>query len=261
MGQGKLTFLGTGTSQGIPVIACDCEVCTSIDSNDKRLRTAALLTIHGKNYVIDTGPDFRQQMLQGEVKSLEGVLFTHEHKDHVAGLDDVRAFNFRQKKAMNIYCTPAVETALKREFYYAFEPADKRYPGVPELVINAISNTPFNLDGVEVIPIQVWHHKMPVKGFRVGNMAYITDANRIDPEELEKLKNLDVLVLNALRKSYHISHFTLNEAVELIQTLKPKQAYLTHISHLLGKHEEVNRELPSGVQLAHDGLEVGFKVC
>ncbi|MFN3916943.1 MAG: MBL fold metallo-hydrolase [Flavobacteriales bacterium] len=255
---GKLTFLGTGTSQGVPVITCECDVCISTDNKDKRLRTSALIEVGDKTILIDSGPDFRQQMLREKVKSLDAILFTHEHKDHIAGTDDVRAFNHRQQRTMEVFCTLPVEHALKREFHYAFEPVDKRYPGVPSININSIKNYPFEVSGVEITPIEVWHHKMPVLGYRIGNMAYITDANRIENEELKKLEGLDVLVLNSLRKSYHISHFTLDEAVALAKKLKPKMTYLTHISHLLGKHNEVNAALPENIKLAFDGLKVDF---
>jgi phosphoribosyl 1,2-cyclic phosphate phosphodiesterase len=255
---GLLTFLGTGTSQGVPVITCECDVCSSGNSKDKRLRTSALIEIEGRTIVIDSGPDFRQQMLREKVKSLDAILFTHEHKDHIAGTDDVRAFNHKQQHAIEVFCSLPVEKALKREFYYAFEPADKRYPGVPSINITLIENKPFRLLGIDVEPIQVWHHKMPVLGYRIGNMAYITDANRIEDEELKKLEGLDVLVLNSLRKSYHISHFTLDEAVALAKKINAKATFLTHISHLLGKHDEINAELPENIKLAFDGHKVEF---
>lgn len=250
----KVTFLGTGTSQGVPVIACDCAVCLSENEKDKRLRSSVLIEDKGKTLVIDTGPDFRQQMLRENVQQLDAVVFTHEHKDHIAGLDDVRAFNFKQQKDMDIYASEAVQKALKREFYYAFE--EHKYPGVPHLNLKTITSDPFKIEGVEMIPIDVWHYKMPVKAFRVDNFTYITDANRIEEEELEKIKGSDVIVINALRKQEHISHFTLTEAVELLKELNPKKAYLTHISHLLGKHDEVQKELPDFIQIAHDGLKI-----
>ncbi len=253
----KLTFLGTGTSQGVPVIGCQCAVCKSVDPRDNRLRTSALISVGDKHIVIDTGPDFRQQMLRTGIRDLQGVVFTHAHKDHIAGLDDVRAFNFLNKRAMDIYATPDVQDALKREFHYVF--SDFKYPGIPQLNLQSINkDSPFDVNGVGFIPIEVMHYKLPVLGFRVSDMAYITDANYIAPEEMEKLEGLDVLVLNALRKEKHISHFTLDEAIEVIEKLKPKRAYLTHISHLMGKHADVARELPDGVFLAEDGLEVGF---
>ncbi len=250
----KVTFLGTGTSQGVPVIACNCEVCMSENSKDNRLRTSIMLEDKGKVIVIDTGPDFRQQMLRENVQQLDAVVFTHEHKDHVAGLDDVRAFNFKQKRDMDIYATPEVQTALIREFHYAF--AEYKYPGVPSLALHTINDNVFNIGEVELQPINVWHYKMPVKAFRIKNFTYITDANRIEDKELKKIKGSEIIVLNALRKTDHISHFNLAEAVELLKELKPKKAYLTHISHLLGKHDEVQQELPDFIEIAHDGLKI-----
>lgn len=252
----KITFLGTGTSQGVPVIACNCEVCLSKNPKDKRLRTSILIEDKGKVIVIDTGPDFRQQMLRANVQQLDAVVFTHEHKDHVAGLDDVRAFNFKQQKDMEVFATEQVQTALKREFYYAF--TEKKYPGVPNINLNSITNKSFKVGGVELTPIDVWHYKMPVKAFRVGNFTYITDANRIEENELEKIRGSEVIVINALRKEAHISHFTLDEAMELLKELKPKKAYLTHISHLLGKHDEVQKELPDFIEIAWDGLSINL---
>ncbi|MGB0887598.1 MAG: MBL fold metallo-hydrolase [Vicingaceae bacterium] len=248
----KITFLGTGTSQGVPVIACDCEVCLSKNEKDKRLRSSILIEEKGQTIVIDTGPDFRQQMLRENVQQLDAVVFTHEHKDHIAGLDDVRAFNFKQKKDMEVYATAETQVALKREFYYAF--LENPYPGVPKLNLNTIDTAPFNIGEVELTPINVWHYKMPVKAFRINDFTYITDANRIEAEELEKIRGSEVIVINALRKSDHISHFNLAQAIELLQELKPKKAYLTHISHYLGLHDEVQKELPNFIQIAHDGL-------
>ncbi|MCB0402082.1 MAG: MBL fold metallo-hydrolase [Flavobacteriales bacterium] len=252
----KITFLGTGTSQGVPVIACNCDVCLSDDPKDNRLRSSILVEQQGKVVVVDTGPDFRQQMLRANVQQLDAVVFTHEHKDHVAGLDDVRAFNFKQQQDMEIYATERVQQALKREFYYAFETA--KYPGVPHLNLHTIDQDPFQIEGMEFIPIEVWHYKMPVKAFRIGNFTYITDANRIEEQELEKIRGSEVIVVNALRKTDHLSHFTLNEAVALLEKLQPKQAYLTHISHLMGKHEEVQKELPEFIQIAYDGQEISL---
>lgn len=250
----KVTFLGTGTSQGVPVIACNCEVCQSKDEKDHRLRSSVLVETKGKTFVIDTGPDFRQQMLRANVQQLDAVLFTHEHKDHIAGLDDVRAFNFKQKKDMPIFASEQVQMALKREFHYAFD--EHKYPGVPELKLHNIAQEPFCIDDIQIIPVDVWHFKMKVKSFRIDNFTYITDANKIDDEELEKVKGSEVIVINALRKQEHLSHFTLDEAVALLEKLQPKKAYLTHISHLLGKHEEVQKELPDFIQIAYDGLEL-----
>ncbi len=250
-----VTFLGTGTSQGIPVITCNCKVCTSADPRDQRLRSSVLVQEGDTTIVIDTGPDFRYQMLRAQVKQLDAVLFTHEHKDHIAGLDDVRPFNFAQQGAVDIYGTYAVHQALKREFYYAF--SDQKYPGVPQLHMHEITTAPFSVAGkVEVIPIQVMHFKMPVLGFRMGNFTYITDAKTIDEENISKIRGSDVLVINALQRDSHISHFTLDEAVGMAQRIGAGETYFTHISHRLGAHEEVSRELPAGVSLAYDGLQL-----
>lgn len=251
----KITVLGSGTSQGVPVIACACEVCQSTDPLDNRTRCSVLLEINHENYVIDTGPDFRTQMLREKVQSLRAVLLTHEHKDHIAGLDDVRAFNFKEGRDMEIYCSNRVETALKREFHYAF--SDVRYPGVPKLNLNIIDNSEFRLPcGTVVQPIEVMHYKLPVHGFRIGKFAYVTDAKTVSTEERAKLRELDILIINALHRSEHISHFNLAEALEFIADIQPKKAYLTHISHLFGKHREIQQELPTGVFLAYDGLQL-----
>lgn len=250
----EVTFLGTGTSQGVPVIACDCAVCTSVDPRDNRLRTSVYIRSGETSIVIDTGPDFRQQMLRESINILDAVVFTHEHKDHVAGMDDIRAFNFAQKNAMEVYCTERVAEALKREFHYVF--TDDGYPGVPKVNLNIIDSTEFSIKDVQLQPIRVMHYKMPVQGFRIGGFTYITDAKYIPDRELEKIKGSEVLVLNALRKQEHVAHFTLDEAVELAQSLDVKRTYFTHISHYLGKHEDVSRELPEGIDLAYDGLKV-----
>jgi phosphoribosyl 1,2-cyclic phosphate phosphodiesterase len=251
----QITFTGTGTSQGIPVIACPCDVCHSDNPLDKRLRSSIHIQTENASIVIDTGPDFRQQMLRENIKHLDAVVFTHEHKDHTAGLDDVRAFNFVQKKAMKVYATKQVQEALKREFAYAF--ADTKYPGVPEIALEEINaDTPFTINGVTLIPILVYHYKLPVLGFRIGDFTYITDANFIPEEEKEKIKGSKIIVINALRRQTHISHFTLEEAIALMDELKPEKAYFTHISHQLGKHEDVSRELPAYIQLAYDGLKL-----
>jgi phosphoribosyl 1,2-cyclic phosphate phosphodiesterase len=252
----KITFLGTGTSQGVPVIGCRCEVCMSLDSKDNRLRCSVLIEYNERAVVIDTGPDFRQQMLKNKVSRLDAVLFTHEHKDHVAGLDDVRAFNFIMKQHMDVYLTDAVEAAIRREFSYIF--SDFKYPGIPLLNLHRIENQPFELFGETIQPIQVMHYQMPVLGFRIDDFAYITDANSISETELQKLKGVKFLVLNALRREPHISHFTLNEAIDLIEKVAPEKAFLTHLSHQMGLHEKVSIELPSNVEIAYDGLTISL---
>jgi phosphoribosyl 1,2-cyclic phosphate phosphodiesterase len=253
----KITFLGTGTSSGVPMIACGCDVCTSTDKNDNRLRSSILVESETTSIVIDTTPDFRYQMLRANVKKLDAVLFTHPHKDHIAGLDDVRAFNYFQHKPMELYANSLTEEAIKREFAYAF--SDKKYPGIPNLNLNTIDENPFMIGDIPVMPVLVWHLKMPVLGFRFGRFTYITDANRIDSAEKEKIKGSEVLVLNALRKESHISHFTLDEAIAMVQELKVPTGFFTHISHQLGRHENVNAALPAGIKLAYDGLQVFFE--
>lgn len=250
----KITFLGTGTSQGVPIIACECEVCTSADTRDKRLRSSVLVETETTRFIIDSGPDFRQQLLREKVKRLDAVVFTHEHKDHIAGLDEVKAFNFINKMIMPVYATKRVQQALHREFAYIF--SEEKYPGIPEINVIDFDNEPFYIGDILLQPINVLHYKLPVKGFRINDFAYITDANFIPTEEKEKLKNLNVLVLNALRREPHISHFTFEEAIELVKELKPRKAYLTHISHQLGTHEEVSKELPANIELAVDGLQL-----
>jgi phosphoribosyl 1,2-cyclic phosphate phosphodiesterase len=250
----KITFLGTGTSSGVPMIACECEVCTSTDKKDKRLRSSILVESKNTSFVVDTTPDFRYQMLRENVKHLDAVLFTHPHKDHVAGLDDVRAYNYVQQRPMQIYANQMTIDGLMREFAYAF--ADKKYPGVPNLELNTIDLEPFSIGDIPIIPIEVWHMKMPVFGYRFGDFTYITDANRIDESEKEKIWGSKVLVVNALRKEKHISHYTLDEAIELVHELKVPTAYFTHISHQLGRHEEIEKHLPDGIHLGYDGLVI-----
>ena len=253
----KITVLGSGTSQGVPVIACNCKVCTSNNPKDKRLRCSILISYNGENYVIDSGPDFRYQMLRENVQTLRAVLFTHEHKDHVSGLDDVRAFNFKEDRDMQVYCSKRVEVALKREFHYVFD--EDKYPGVPLIQLNTIQNEKFTLPGgLEVQPIEVMHYKMPVIAYRIKDFAYITDAKTISESEREKLKGVKVLIVNALRIQEHISHFNLIEALKLIEEVKPEKAYLTHISHLFGTHEEIKALCPSNVYPAFDGLKIAL---
>ncbi|MEQ9298890.1 MAG: MBL fold metallo-hydrolase [Cyclobacteriaceae bacterium] len=249
-----ITFLGTGTSQGVPVIACSCDVCRSLDFRDKRLRSSIHIQVDGLSLVVDTGPDFRQQMLRERINWLDAVLFTHEHKDHTAGMDDVRSFNFKQKMDMPIYGRKSVLEQLQREFAYVF--AEKKYPGVPRVVTQEIDNSEFKVGETPVLPIEVMHYKLPVFGFRIGDFTYITDANSISEEEKKKVIGSKVVVLNALQKDYHISHFTLEEAVDLAEELGAERTYFTHISHRLGKHKEVAKELPEGIFLAQDGLKV-----
>ena len=251
----KLTFLGTGTSQGVPVIACDCDVCLSSDKRDKRLRSSVMISINNLNYLIDCGPDFRQQMLREQIQDIRAILFTHEHKDHLAGLDDVRAFNFKHQKDMDIYCDFNVQKALLREFPYIF--SDFKYPGVPEVKVHQIDrDEPFYIDGNLFTPIEVMHYKLPVLGFRVNNLTYITDAKTISNKELEKIKGTRVLVVNALRISEHISHFNLEQALSFINKVSPKVAYLTHVSHMMGKSVDVEKQLPDNVMFAYDGLQI-----
>jgi phosphoribosyl 1,2-cyclic phosphate phosphodiesterase len=250
----KVTFLGTGTSQGVPVIGCDCEICRSLDYRDKRLRVSVFLEVDGKNLVIDAGPDFRQQMLREHVSRLDAVILTHSHKDHIAGLDDVRAFNFLQKQGMPIYGTAKTLEQIKVEYYYAFE--GEKYPGIPVLNLNEITGADFSFDGIKIISLPVMHMKMPVLGFRVGDFSYITDANFIPDTTLEKLKGTRVLVLNALQKDSHLSHFTLDEAIVQARKIGANQTYFTHMSHKMGLHQQVSKELPAGIALAHDGLTI-----
>jgi len=254
MSELTVTFLGTGTSQGVPVIACDCDVCLSNNPKDNRTRTSAMIQFNGKTIVIDTGPDFRQQMLREKVKQLDAILFTHEHKDHIAGMDDIRAFNYQSKQDMPVYATAQVEQGLKKEFHYIF--AANQYPGIPKIDLHHITNTPFELLGKTITPITVMHYKLPVTAFRIDNFTYITDANYISSTEKQKLIGTETLVVNALRDTPHISHFTLTEALQLIAEIKPKKAYLTHISHLLGQHNMISKQLPPHVELAYDGLTI-----
>ena len=250
----KISFLGTGTSSGVPMIACGCEVCSSPDKKDKRLRSSILVQSSTTNLLVDTTPDFRYQMLRENVKEMDAVLFTHSHKDHVAGLDDIKAFNYFQNKPIDVYADAPTQKALKNEFHYIF--AEHKYPGVPDIVLHDINEDPFMAGDIPVIPIRVWHLKMPVLGFRFGDFTYITDANRIDEAEKEKIRGSKIIVLNALRHKKHISHFTIDEAVQMAQELKVPQAYFTHISHQLGLHEAINKTLPQGYALAYDGLTV-----
>ena len=254
----KITFLGTGTSQGVPVIACDCQVCNSLDSRDARLRTSIMINSGGHNVVIDSGPDFRQQMLRERVKAISGIVFTHEHKDHIAGLDEVRAFNYFNKWRAQVYCNTQVEEAIRREYAYVF--AEVRYPGIPEIDLNTInSHDVFDVAGIKFQPIEVMHMFMKVLGFRIGDFTYITDANYISDQEKQKIKGSQTLVLNALRQQKHPSHFNLEEAIALANELGAETTYLTHISHQLGLHSDIEKTLPSNIKLAYDGLQIEIK--
>jgi phosphoribosyl 1,2-cyclic phosphate phosphodiesterase len=250
----KLTFLGTGTSQGIPVVACQCPVCLSGNPKDKRLRASVMIETENLRLVIDAGPDFRQQMLLHQVRHLNGILLTHEHVDHIFGLDDIRAFNWVQKQATDIYAEERVQIAIRRIFDYVF--ANYKYPGIPQMHLHLIEKHPFSIDGLEIIPIRGYHYKLPVFGFRLDKIAYVTDVNRLEDAEMDKLRGLDILIINALRKEVHISHYNLSQALEVIAEVQPKRAYLTHLSHQMGFHDEVQQELPENVFLSYDGLEL-----
>jgi phosphoribosyl 1,2-cyclic phosphate phosphodiesterase len=249
-----ITFLGTGTSQGVPVIACNCEVCTSADPRDNRLRTSILIEGEGKVIAIDSGPDFRYQMLRANVQRLDAIVFTHEHKDHIAGLDDIRAFNYRQKGPVDVYAVERVQNALKREFHYIFE--EFKYPGIPQLNLHTIGLAPFSIGHVNFIPIEVMHYKLPVLGFRINDFTYITDAKTVSETEKQKIKGSKILVINALQMQNHISHFTFDEAIAFAEEMDAEKTYLTHISHRLGKHQDILKLLPPNIGPAYDGLKL-----
>lgn len=250
----KVTFLGTGTSQGVPVIGCECNVCKSLDYRDKRFRTSVHIEAVGVSLVIDTGPDFRMQMLRSGINKLDAIVFTHEHKDHTAGLDDIRPFNFMQQKDMPVFGKRQVIDQLKREYAYVF--SDKKYPGVPQVACVEIDENPFHIDGLILTPLPVLHYKLPVLGFRIGDFSYITDANHIPDSTLTLLEGSEILVLNALQKDPHISHFTLDQAIDQALKIGAKKTYFTHISHRLGLHQVVEASLPEGIFLAYDGMEL-----
>lgn len=250
----KVTFLGTGTSQGVPVINCRCDVCSSMDYRDKRLRSSVHLQVKNKSFIIDSGPDFRQQVLTNHIRELDAVIFTHQHKDHIAGLDDVRGFNFSLNKDIPVFGTAEVIAQLRQEFAYIF--AAERYPGVPRVSVNTISNAGFEAEGIQFTPIEVMHHKLPVFGYRVEDFTYITDAKYISESEKKKIRGSEVLVINALQHQQHISHLTFKEALMLVQEVRPRLAYFTHISHNLGRQLEVERLLPDHIRLAYDGLSI-----
>jgi phosphoribosyl 1,2-cyclic phosphate phosphodiesterase len=252
----KITFLGTGTSQGVPVIACECKTCLSSDPRDKRLRTSLLLESRNTVILFDAGPDFRQQMLAHHVKKLDSILLTHEHKDHIAGLDDVRAFNYKSKDAIDIYAEERVQKAVRLEYSYVF--SEYQYPGIPKMRLNMIPVNEFIIKDLSILPIRVFHYRLPVYGFRVGDFAYITDANYVPEDSKEKLMGVKYLVINALRKEKHISHFSLQEAIDFITEISPEKAFITHISHQMGYYSEISSELPEGIVLAYDGLSLEF---
>lgn len=250
----KITFLGTGTSQGVPVIACDCDTCLSDDPKDNRLRAALLVETSSNTIVIDAGPDFRQQMLNAKVKKIDAIFLTHEHKDHIAGMDDLRAFNYKSQAAIDIYAEERVQQAVKKEYAYVF--SENKYPGVPKMELHDIDTYNISLKDDIIIPLRLFHYRLPILGFRIGDMAYITDANYIPEDTREKLIGVKYLVINALRKEKHISHFSLGEALNFIEEVSPRKAYITHIGHQMGRHADVNRELPANVTLAWDGLKI-----
>ena len=250
----KVRFLGTGTSQGVPVIACPCAVCNSDDSKDKRLRSSILIETNDKLFTVDAGPDFRYQLLREKVKRLDAILITHNHKDHIAGLDDVRSFNFLSRKPMDIYASTRDQNAIKQEFSYAF--SNSKYPGVPSFNLHTIADLPFTIGSVHIQPLPALHYSMEVLGFRIGDFAYITDTNYIPPSTIVLLQGCKIIVLNALRKEPHVSHYNLEQAIKVLEFLQPEKAYLTHISHLLGFHAEIEKELPDFIKLAYDGLRL-----
>jgi len=250
----RVTVLGSGTSQGVPVIGCNCSVCSSLDYRDKRLRASIHIEVDGKSLIVDSGPDFRQQVLREGITRLDALIFTHEHKDHTAGMDDIRSFNFLQQKDMPVYAAPRVLHQLKQEYSYVF--SEVRYPGAPQVEIHELDGNPFEAEGISVTPIEVLHYKLPVFGFRVGDFTYITDAKTISEKEIEKIKGSKVLILNALQQTEHLSHFTLNEAIEMAQKIGAEKTYFTHLSHKMGRHKEVEPLLPENISIAYDGLKI-----
>jgi phosphoribosyl 1,2-cyclic phosphate phosphodiesterase len=250
----SVVFLGTGTSTGVPVVACNCAICRSKDARDKRLRASVMIKVNGHNFVIDCGPDFRYQMIRENVEDISAIIFTHGHRDHIAGLDDVRAFNYVLNKTVNVFASEEVISSIRREFPYIF--TEKRFFGAPQLEFHTIQNRKFIVEGVEFTPIEVLHHKLSVFGFRIGKFTYITDASFISEKEKEKIVGSEILVINALRKSKHISHFSLEEAIDIIKEIKPQKAYITHLSHFIGLHDTIQNTLPDNIFLAYDGLTV-----
>lgn len=250
------TFLGTGTSQGIPVIGCKCAICNSTDFHDQRLRTAFYLDINNIHLVIDTGPDFRQQMLTNKITSIDGILITHEHKDHLAGLDDIRPFNFMKSEAMPIFAEHRVAEAIRREFHYVFKEEKDKYPGVPMMELHEITEEAFDFKGIHIQPLRVLHMKLPIFGYRIGQFAYITDASSISDETMHLLDGVECLVINALRFKEHYSHFCVSQAIDVINKIQPKQAYFTHMSHDIGLYAETSKKLPENIYLGYDGLQI-----
>jgi len=250
----EVTFLGTGTSTGVPVVACDCEVCTSEDPRDKRLRTSAMVKYNGKTFIIDCGPDFRIQMLDNKVEDIDAILFTHSHRDHIAGLDDVRGFNYILNKRIAMYGQQNVLDFITTSFPYIF--TNKRYFGTPQVDLIPLDGDPVTIENSVIIPVRVHHHKDIIFGYRFGNFTYITDASHIDEEEFKKIEGSEVLVINALRNSSHISHFSLQQAIEVVSRIKPRDAYFVHMSHFIGKHADVEAKLPDGMHMAYDGLKI-----
>ena len=252
----RLTFLGTGTSQGVPMIGCSCEVCKSTDPHDNRLRASVFVEYEGQRILVDAGPDFRQQLLRENISSVDAILLTHNHKDHTGGLDDIRAFNYFEKRATDIYCEKYVEQSLRQEYSYAF--AEVKYPGAPDWNVHTIDENPFCVNGVKIIPIRGKHYKLPVLGYRFGRLAYCTDMNHIADEEFEKLRGLDHFIINCVRRGRHISHYSLEGALEVAQKVGARHTWLTHLSHQIPKYEDLMRELPEGVKPAYDGLKLDF---
>tara|TARA_Y100000741_G_scaffold83900_2_gene61681 strand:- start:241 stop:999 length:759 start_codon:yes stop_codon:yes gene_type:complete len=249
----KIKFLGTGTSQGVPVIGCTCAVCVSQDTKNKRLRSSALIKISNKNILIDTGPDLRQQALKNKINKIDYVLYTHAHRDHVSGIDELRSFNFIQKKSIKAYGNKELVNQLKNDYSYIF--SDFKYPGLPEVELNKV-NKNFYLDDIEIIPIKVKHHKLNILGYRIGNLTYITDAKTISDNQLKKINGSQILVINCLQIKEHLSHLNMEEVLNLIRKIEVKKVYLIHISHNLGLHDEINKSLPDNVELAYDNLEI-----
>jgi phosphoribosyl 1,2-cyclic phosphate phosphodiesterase len=251
-----ITFLGTGTSSGVPMIGCTCEVCTSANTKDKRLRSSIMVRSQTTTIIVDATPDFRQQMLREKVMGIDALLITHPHKDHIGGLDDTRAFQYFQQRPTKVYGNKLSLDGVKYELPYAFD--GQKYPGTPEIELHQIGLAPFTIGDISIQPIEVWHFRLAVYGFRFGDFTYITDANKIADAELDKIRGSKTLVLNALRHEPHLSHYTLKEAMEVANMVQPQQTYFTHISHQLGKNDDVNKMLPPNMELAWDGMKLEF---